>query len=277
MPDIKLIVTDLDDTFLDGEYAPDMNVTALKHAREAGIRVIPCTGRPWLMTEPVVKGYDFDNLCVVSNGASIIEMDSGTLRYRNRLAPEVLLPLLRIGEKYGVGFDVSCTDRMAMLDSQLDVKRGRLYDLALDQLAEQGKLVSYKTVEDMAEGCSECAELVRFFISKGADIGRKLAADFSEMHGIELARSYKYHIDIMAEGAGKGSVLPILADIYGISMDNIMALGDQLNDASMLEMAGLGVAVGNADDRLKQVADHVTDTNKNAGFAKAVYEFALNR
>ena len=69
----------------------------------------------------------------------------------------------------------------------------------------------------------------------------------------------------------------VLSDIYEIAPENIMAIGDSCNDAMMLAWAGTGVAMGNADQRLKDLADYVTDTNTNAGVAKAIYEIALHR
>lgn len=275
MPDIKLIVTDLDDTFLDGEYAPDMNVAAIGHARQAGIKVLPCTGRPWIMAESIVRGYDFDKVCVVSNGAAIMDMVTGKALYRNHIPGDTLHRLLGLAESYGVGFDVTCGHMMGMMDSQRHIQRGEMYDIMLDWLSRNDKIRYFESVDGMAAGCGENAELVRFFIRKGEDDTRRLVDELSGIEGIEFARSYRLHVDIMANGVNKGAAIPILARMYGIGEEEIMAVGDQMNDAPMLQAAGLGVAVGNADERLKAVADRVTDTNRNAGFAKAVYEYAL--
>lgn len=69
----------------------------------------------------------------------------------------------------------------------------------------------------------------------------------------------------------------MLADIYGVHPENILAMGDSYNDMLMLAWAGTGVAMGNADQRLKDMADYVTDVNTEAGAAKAMYEIALKR
>ena len=103
MKEIKLIVTDLDGTFLshsETDGSLEKNICAMEAAREAGIPVFPCTGRSWLQSAAQVKRFGFDNLCVVNNGASIVEIDSGELRYRNRISPDLVEPLLAIGEKY---------------------------------------------------------------------------------------------------------------------------------------------------------------------------------
>ena len=75
----------------------------------------------------------------------------------------------------------------------------------------------------------------------------------------------------------KSQTLMVLANIYNVKPENVMAFGDSFNDMYMLAWAGTGVAMGNADQRLKDLADYVTDTNVNAGVAKAIYEIALQR
>ena len=85
------------------------------------------------------------------------------------------------------------------------------------------------------------------------------------------------YLEIGAKDGTKAEALTVLTDIYNVKPENVMALGDNYNDLYMLAWAGTGVAMGNADQRLKDLADYVTDTNVNAGVAKAIYEIALQR
>lgn len=94
---------------------------------------------------------------------------------------------------------------------------------------------------------------------------------------MEIAWSWTIHLDVMAEGANKGSVLPILADMYNVGLENVMALGDQDNDAPMLSMAGFGVAMGGASQRCKQVADYIAPAVEDAGFAQTIERFVLGK
>ena len=80
----------------------------------------------------------------------------------------------------------------------------------------------------------------------------------------------------MEKGISKGTSLNQLIQILGIEREEVIAMGDSYNDLEMIEFAGLGVAMGNANDDIKAAADYVTDTNMNDGVAKVVEEFILN-
>ena len=84
-------------------------------------------------------------------------------------------------------------------------------------------------------------------------------------------------LEIAHADADKSQTLMVLADIYNVKPENVLAFGDSFNDMYMLAWAGTGVAMGNADPRLKTVADYITDTNVNAGVAKAIRRIALKR
>ena len=77
----------------------------------------------------------------------------------------------------------------------------------------------------------------------------------------------------MPVGVNKGLALRELTHVMGISMDEVMAIGDSDNDSDMLKIVGMPVVMGNGDEAVKQLAKYVTDTNDNDGVAKAIYEF----
>ena len=75
----------------------------------------------------------------------------------------------------------------------------------------------------------------------------------------------------------KGTALKALSEQYNISPDEIMAIGDSINDTEMITFAGLGVAVENAHPNIKKIATHITSSNNQDGVAKAIEKFILNR
>ncbi|MFR4008886.1 MAG: HAD family hydrolase [Christensenellales bacterium] len=93
---------------------------------------------------------------------------------------------------------------------------------------------------------------------------------------VEIAWSWDIHLDVMAEGANKGAALPILADMYNIGLENVMALGDQDNRCLCLAWPAC-VAMGGASKMCKQVADYIAEPVEQAGFAHAIERFALNK
>ena len=99
--------------------------------------------------------------------------------------------------------------------------------------------------------------------------------ELKRFDSLELVGSLKYNIEINAAGVNKGKGLLELGGILGISREEIMAFGDGDNDIAMLREVGFGVAMENADEEVKAVADYVTGSNDEDGVAKAIARFVL--
>jgi Cof subfamily protein (haloacid dehalogenase superfamily) len=90
---------------------------------------------------------------------------------------------------------------------------------------------------------------------------------------VSIVSSFSNNIEIMNHDISKGNAVKILSNYYGINKEEIICFGDAENDISMLEFAGLGIAMGNAENYVKEIADYVTDTNDNDGVAKAIEKY----
>ena len=84
-------------------------------------------------------------------------------------------------------------------------------------------------------------------------------------------------IECIPRGVDKGEGLKYVAGLYGIPMSQVIAFGDSFNDMAMIKAAGLGIAMGNAKQQVKDIADYITDTNNADGVAKAIYKFCFDR
>ena len=104
---------------------------------------------------------------------------------------------------------------------------------------------------------------------------RRFRTGFCGNEKISITSSYTYVYEIQSAGVNKGASLAEYAAMRGIRPEEILAIGDNHNDIEMIQYAGTGVAVGNALDELKAVADYVTDTADNAGVGKAIARFVL--
>ena len=102
---------------------------------------------------------------------------------------------------------------------------------------------------------------------------RRVREDLSKIEDIERTSSWYNNIEIMHKGANKGEALKALIKYLGIDREEVIAFGDNYNDLPMIELAGLGVVMGNADEAVKEKADYVTSTNMEDGVAKAIYKF----
>jgi Cof subfamily protein (haloacid dehalogenase superfamily) len=105
-------------------------------------------------------------------------------------------------------------------------------------------------------------------------VEKKLQEQFAGK--LSVMRSKPFFLEFTEEGVTKGTSLNHLIGQLGITREEVIAIGDSYNDLAMIEFAGLGVAMGNAPDDIKEKADYVTDTNMNDGVAKVVEKFVLN-
>ncbi|HLR52116.1 MAG TPA: HAD-IIB family hydrolase, partial [Candidatus Avamphibacillus sp.] len=101
--------------------------------------------------------------------------------------------------------------------------------------------------------------------------------EISYIGGIEMTNSLPTNIEVNPEGVNKANALKTVCKKLGITMDNVLACGDSINDIKMIQEAGVGVAVGNAQQAIKNVADFVTETNNNDGVAKAIEKYVLQK
>ena len=102
-------------------------------------------------------------------------------------------------------------------------------------------------------------------------------ADLTFIKNIEITSSWKNNLEIMSEGSHKGKAIEYLSDLLEIDRENIIAFGDNYNDLSMIEFAGTGVAMGNAEEEVKRIANHITSTNGDSGVAKAINSLVLQK
>lgn len=91
----------------------------------------------------------------------------------------------------------------------------------------------------------------------------------------EAHKSLSNMLDVMNKGVTKGNAIKNLAQSLGVKQEEIIAIGDNENDISMIKYAGLGVAMGNAEEKVKEVSNFITDTNDNHGVAKVIQQFML--
>ena len=279
MREIKMIVTDWDGTF----YVPRSdenakwrmeNLNALRDARKAGILVYPCTGRPWPQMPKMIDPIEFDDLCIACNGASIIKTDSASTHYQKCLSNDMASALFNIAKRYNILLMI-CSSRYIGFflpegnDGGLFLKNHR----AMTD-TEKYPFHIFHTVDDMNRICGNSSELLRFIL-KPEDFPVSMRKELDTLADVEYAWSWATNFDAMAKGANKGSAVVLLAEMKGVSLENVMSIGDAENDASMFYVTGLSVAMGNASPMVKDVADFVTDTAENGGFARAIRKYAL--
>jgi len=248
---IKLIVADLDGTLLrDDKTISDRIKSVLHQCREAGIKVVCATGRG--TSERVIPDEMLDAITTF-NGAVVKVGD--TVIY-SRLVPCLSArPLL-----------VACAERGLKTASQF---KGMHYSNFV--VSNEWWYITTFEIVDFGKHDKD-AEKLYVLVNSSDDV------DFIEKHltdDLYLTVSRDNMAMIMHKEATKSNAVAALVEYLGITQSEIVAFGDDLNDVDMLAYAGASVAMGNALDEVKAVADYICDTNENDGVAKWLEENVL--
>lgn len=138
----------------------------------------------------------------------------------------------------------------------------------------EGFWASKVVLPDVAAAIREHKFPVSKVFARGeTEVLAEALGEINLLPGIHITRSAENNFEVMPKGVNKGLALRELAHVMGISLDQIMAIGDSDNDTDMLKIVGMPVVMGNGDDAVKQLARYITDTNDNGGVAQAIYRF----
>lgn len=269
---IKLITIDIDDTLVNTAKQVTPRVkAALQEATAQGVKVVLTTGRPL----PGVQEYldelglnHQDNQYAITYNGGVVQTTNGDELGGKELAYSDYLRLREVADELGAYLQVETIDAAYTSAKEINYWASRENFLIKMPLF-------IKPVDEMDPN----DHYVKFmFIGDEADIDAwrdALPNDVKEAYYI--VKSTPQHLEFMHKDATKGSGLLTLADKLGIDQSETMALGDQQNDITMIEAAGLGVAMGNAVPEVKAVADVETTTQNTDGVGVAVEKWVLGR
>ena len=263
---IKLVAIDMDGTLLNSkkelleetkQYFKDF------HKKETETLLVLCTGRPETGIRPYLKdlGYLEENHYIISqNGANIYESRTGKRVMDAFLDSAAIQKWIELGKKHGIsvmgaGVDYYyCFDQEPTEWMEFDVKlvSGKLKRIP----TEESLNTDFYKILLMGDE-EQLNEFETFIPQEWRD----------EFY---VVRSQKYLVEVLTKGVNKAFGLEKLAQKLNIEPSEIAAIGDAANDIEMLEYAGLAIAMGNASEEVKSIADIVTDTNENNGVIKAI-------
>ncbi|MCT1902270.1 Cof-type HAD-IIB family hydrolase [Oceanobacillus sojae] len=240
---IKLIALDMDGTLLTPELeVSKRNKEAIQEALNQGIQVVLSTGRGFQGCYPYAQELNLQTFLITANGGEVWTIEKELLR-RKLLANNIVEKLYAVTEEIGI----------------------RKWMISTEKVFHDDEFVNIHDYQWLKFGCaSEDQEKLN-------EVKRRLAG-FS---GLELTNSLPTNIEINPEGVSKADALDFLCKRTGISMQEVMAVGDSLNDVKMIQEAAVGIAMGNAQEKIKEVADAITSSNTEDGVGKAIEKFAL--
>ena len=268
---IKLIALDMDGTLLTEEKKiPQAQIDAIHQAIQAGVKLVLCTGRPLVGVKPYYQELGLENeneYVIVDNGCAIHQTSDWQVVDWQELKPDDIRYLYSLAEQSQV--------QLTLFDEEHYFVVG---EKASKIVTDDAALVFTTPTEiSLEEACSGQHRMFQaMFLGNPEQVD-----DFETKFAQELCqrfsgvRSQPVIYEAMPKGVTKACSLERLAQRLEIKPEEIMALGDANNDIEMLQFAGLGVAMGNASQHVKDLADYVTDSNEENGVATAIAKFIL--
>lgn len=262
----RLIALDIDGTLLNGEHqVPRENYEAIQEARAAGVKVVLATGRSWPEAVEVARDAGCDDLVVCEGGAAVADFARGAILESWKIPDQTGLEILEALSRWEVGLMLFAGEEL-VINSRCE-EAFRNYPSATFR--------SKRVVCDDLTGFlkEHGLPLNKIFLLGRPDQFPALRALLGRWEDVYITSSGPDNLEILARGVDKGTGIAALARRLGIPMEEVMGIGDSDNDRGMLAAVGMPVVMGNAAPEIQALGRHITDTNENAGVAKAIRHF----
>lgn len=280
---IKLVASDLDGTIIDkNNNISEKNFKAINLLNEKNVKFAICTGKSYAVSKMVCQKFNA-NYGIFGNGTQIVNLITGEELYRKVLSKKDLLFISTLAKRYG--FHIHLYTENDIITEKLEYMDLRNYILKSQNSNSSLNFVIIPNIIDYIESnnleifsivvSTEKTTLKSFknILSINNDIVCTYINKRGQYKDLIINKSYEY-LNISPNNINKNEALKYLSNFLNIKSQEIMAIGDNINDLEMVKNSGIGVAVLEAYDDLKNVAKFVTTTSvSNGAFAEAVEKF----
>lgn len=270
----KMLAIDMDGTFLNEERnITEKNLIAVRKAAEAGIKVVLCSGRIPSLIKPYIEYMPKNQPIIAGNGSVILDHNNKEV-YNETLDKNTVFTIVDILRKEYDDVYYHFFDRDAICSEKMGNVIQRLYELN-NNFPREYRL-EFRIIGDtkkyIENNDSKISKIEICDVE--TNLLKEIRKRFEKIEEIEIVGSGNDGIEITKKGLSKGSSLEFLAKYYGYSIDECIAVGNDENDIEMIKKVGLGIAVKNAKDNVKSVADYITkNDNNNDAIAEVVEKF----
>ena len=280
----KLVAIDLDGTLLNsyGEVS-DENKQAIKNAINKGIEVVLSSGRIGDSVESIANELGTNNYYISGKGSMLYNMKEEKVEYENFIEKEKMLKLIKICDEYSIYYSI--------YSENMVITKALKYNVAFYNYENSKKASNkrtninivpniYEYVENLEDNkflkitiCDDSEIIFSRIIDKFKKINNIDVLDVSHMSrkiikdGTEEVPVEYYYTEITNKNVDKWTAIEYLIKKINIKKEEVVAIGDNMNDELMIKNAGLGVAMGQANPKIKAIADVVTQDNNNNGVA----------
>ena len=266
----KLLVLDVDGTLLNDEREiSKRTLAALLKVQQMGVRIVLASGRPTYGLMPLAKTLELGNyggVVLSYNGCQIIKAQNGEILFERRINPEMLPYLEKKARKNGFAIftyhnDTLITDSP---DNEYIKNEALLNNLKIIREDEFSTAIDFAPCK-----CMLVSDKEKALIGLEQHWEKRLAGT------LDAFRSEPYFLEVVPCGVNKANTLGALLEHLGVTREEVIAVGDGVCDVTMLQLAGMGVAMGHSQDSVKVCADYVTASNEEDGVALAVEKLIL--
>lgn len=266
----KLLVLDVDGTLLNDEREiSKRTLAALLKVQQMGVRIVLASGRPTYGLMPLAKTLELGNyggFVLSYNGCQIIKAQNGEILFERRINLEMLPYLEKKARKNGFAIftyhdDTLITDSP---DNEYIKNEALLNNLKIIREDEFSTAIDFAPCK-----CMLVSDKEKALIGLEQHWEKRLAGT------LDAFRSEPYFLEVVPCGVNKANTLGALLEHLGVTREEVIAVGDGVCDVTMLQLAGMGVAMGHSQDSVKVCADYVTASNEEDGVALAVEKLIL--
>lgn len=271
-----IVFSDLDGTFLTKEkQVTKRNLEALDALASAGVPFVPCSGRALTgIAQPIIE-HPATRYAITSNGAAVIDMHSHEALHRVDLGVERAIKYYELAQNFDVTFDIFADNRV--------YTHRNCYDNFDKYITDPTVLASLRKIrtpyeDDTREFLQTLGHIERIamYWYDPTDRDAILQAVTTDAD-VSVVRSVPNDIEISDAQATKGDAMSWLCDELEIPLSDAVAFGDNINDVSMLKAAGTGVAMENAEDEAKAVANAIAGLNDASGVGEYLLQLLAAR
>ena len=282
----KLVAIDLDGTMLNSYGIVTQNTKeVIKKVQEKGIEVIIASGRPIDSIKTIAKEIESENYFISGNGAILYDIKKDEIIYENILKKAKTLDIIKICEENSIYYNIYTEKEI--LAKSLNYNVLYYYKENLDK--EEKNKTHIKIVEDLYKYLEERNEkIIKITIcDKNKSIFNSILKKLKTIDDIEVLEvshmSRKmirqgteevpieyFYTEISAKNVDKWYAIEMLAEKLNIKKEEIVAIGDNVNDEKMLKEAGLGIAMGQSSPKITKISNYTTNNNNEEGVANAL-------
>lgn len=288
----KLVVVDLDGTMLNsyGEITENTKNT-IKKSIDKGTDVVIASGRPIDSIKTIASEIDSEKYFIAGNGALVYDIQKNEIIYENCMSKNKVLEIIKICEENSIAYNVYTEKTVLTTNLKFNV----LYYYKENIKKSEEKKTNISIVENMYDYvknlknehflkitiCDENSSIFNSIIKKIEDIEEIEILKVSHMskkiitQGTEEIPIEYFYTEISAKNVDKWDAIEFLIKKLNLKNDEVMAIGDNMNDKKMIENSHCGVAMKGSTPEVTNVANYITDTNNNDGVAKALERYVL--